>query len=381
MYLRASGGSNAGKLYEVLSSTSDSGTSNINVDIDTEDDLSDQCELVPKIQVSNPEVGGIRARAYGIINKFGTLARVGYETKGTKYKFATATAVNPTGLSDNSITELRVVVSPSGGHGSNPANELAMSRLCIVTNFSGESPTVPSTNYYTQVGLVKNPNFKSTTGSPQGYITSEVPPSSFDNRTSFLVSGDQRDNISQGDYVEQFVETVPVTSKIANTKYIITDLGNLDNSEWQSMMGVDPNTDLIDGKIQVGVVFVANSADVDATKTGLISTVIDGFSDEKDLETVKGHIHEVEYRSASNDTKIYVVDNNGDHRSNFLPGKITVKTTALSQSGNILTINNFIDIEYGPYVPYSGELLHYIDFSPIQRKEITKEKIKFLFDF
>jgi len=380
MYLRASEGPLAGKLFEVLDSESDQGTSRITVFVNSYNDLPAKCELVPKVLVSNPSLGGTTAKAYGIVNTFGTLTRVAYETKGTNYKFATASAINPTGLSDDSPTTLRAVVSPSGGHGSNPANELAMSRLCIVTNFSGESATIPSTNYYTQVGLVKNPKFETRTGTGP-YATSDVPPASFDNRTSFIVSDDQRSQITQGNFIEQFVESVSVTQKIPGNKYVITELGNLNTSEWQSMMGVNLSTDVVNGNVQPGVVFTANSSNVDNSKTGVISTVVSGLDLDKDIEAVKGTVHEVVYDSSTNTTRIYVVDNSSDHRSNFLPGKIIVKNSAEAQSGNTLTINNFSEIVYGSYVPYSGDLLHYIDFSPIERKEITKEKIKFLFDF
>lgn len=376
MYLRASAGANAGKLFDIINTTSNSGTSEIIVTVESVDDLPVQCELVPKVIITSPELGGTRARAYGIINRFGTLERVAYETKGTNYKFATAMIMNPRGLTDTSTTNLRVVVSPTGGHGSNPINELSMSRIAIVTNFVGESTTIPKSNFYTQVGLVKNPKFSKITGSGP-YSTSKISPDSFDNRTFATVSGNQTSIAVAGHYVQQFVETVDVVDKESGRKYVITELGNLSVAEWESMMGVTA-ADKVDGQIVIGLTFTANSATVDSSKTGKISSAVDGADPDKDIEVVKGIIHESTYTST---TKIAIAHDTGDHRNNFLPGKIEIKTTELAQSGNTLTINTFNDIEYGAYVSYSGELLHFIDFSPIERKSTTKEKIKFLFDF
>ena len=76
------------------------------------------------------------------------------------------------------LTALRAVVSPTGGHGFNPISEMAMSRLAILTDFNGESTTVPDSNYYTKVGLIKNPTF----------INSSTP-TSFDNRASLTFVG------------------------------------------------------------------------------------------------------------------------------------------------------------------------------------------------
>ena len=166
MYFRSSSGATQGKLYDVKASTSvGGGTMEITVSLDTTDSLSGTGQLVPKISVSSSVLDGTRAKAYGIIDQFGTLTRVGFETKGTKYKFATSEVVFPKSLSTPGVTTLRTVVSPKGGHGFNPINEMTMSRLSIVTNYSGLDLNIPNSNTYTQVGLIKNPTFTDSTGS------------------------------------------------------------------------------------------------------------------------------------------------------------------------------------------------------------------------
>ncbi len=381
MYLRAS---DSGKLYEIIDSGSSSSLAEIVVTIKTSDTIPDNCELVPKVLVTSPGVGGVRARAYGVINRFGTLERIAYETKGSNYKFATAEVVNPKGLTDTSPTTLRVVVSPKGGHGSNPINEMAMSRLAIVTNFSGESESIPKSNYYTQVGLVKNPSFYKITGSGP-YTSTDVSPGSFDNRTSLTISNDQTAVAVPGYYIQQYVETVNITELQAGKKYVINDLGNLSVSEWETM-GVT-SVDKINGEVIAGVKFIAASnVVVDSSKVAKIAFVVDAPDADKDIEIVKGLVHSSTYTGTTasgntNKTVIKIINDSGDHQNDFLPGRVEIKPTEQSQSSNTLSINTFNDIEYGAYVSYSGELLHFIDFSPIERKPLTKEKIKFLFDF
>lgn len=55
---------------------------------------------------------------------------------------------------------LQPIVSPPGGHGSDPRIELAAKRVCISTKFTNsEGGTVPVENDFRQVGILKNPLF------------------------------------------------------------------------------------------------------------------------------------------------------------------------------------------------------------------------------
>lgn len=61
-----------------------------------------------------------------------------------------------------SFTEatLQPIISPPGGHGSDPLTELAAKRICISTKFTNsEGGTVPVENDFRQVGILKNPLF------------------------------------------------------------------------------------------------------------------------------------------------------------------------------------------------------------------------------
>jgi hypothetical protein len=53
---------------------------------------------------------------------------------------------------------LQPIISPPGGHGSNPITEFGAKRICISTKFTNsEGGTIPTTNDFRQVGLIKNP--------------------------------------------------------------------------------------------------------------------------------------------------------------------------------------------------------------------------------
>jgi hypothetical protein len=53
---------------------------------------------------------------------------------------------------------LQPIVSPPGGHGSDPLTELGARRVCISTKFTNsEGSTIPTENDFRQVGILKNP--------------------------------------------------------------------------------------------------------------------------------------------------------------------------------------------------------------------------------
>lgn len=372
MYLRAGADENAGKLYEVIKSTSSALTSEIIVEIKTTDDIPKVCQLVPKVLVSESDIDGERCKAYGVIDHLGTLKRVAYETKGSKYKIATARILNPTGLTDTTESSLRVVISPTGGHGSNPKNEMAMSRLAVVVNFSGENLNTPKSYYYTQVGLIKNPEFSSDTN-----------PSVFDNRTLVTFPGNKKAEAVAGRFAEQFIETLDVKDFKPGRYYTIVDPGNMTVTEWASI-GASPNSD---GEVVSGLTFYVppnNIIVLDSSKTGKISTAVNSYSLDKDIETITAKVHQSQLLNTplpDGSTQVYFSDYSGAFKSKLHPGPITIKNSLDVSGGDTLNINSFSEIQHGDYIAYSGQLLHYLDFSPIERTPTTKEKIKFIFDF
>lgn len=309
MYLLQTNNNGAMTVYDVLSSSTPSSPDlDIDLKINTTDGNSpnlfknDTFQIVPKISVTRSTSTGTPCVAYGIIDQFGTLQRVAFKNKGSEYKFATATLALPTAVATNytpaQAATLRCVVSPTGGHGSDMISELGMSRLAVITNFSGEDVAIPDANTYTKVGLIKNPSFTDSTF-----------PTQFDNRTSIVISGDHTATAIAGHYVQQTVA-------------------------------------------------------LDTTNN----------------ETITARIHESVFSGGN--TTIHLVDYYGDFKNTFQTGIILVKANLSTTTASTLTINNAsTDVTYGKYSPYSGQVLHFVDFDAIQRQATRKEKIKFIFDF
>ena len=260
MYIRTE----AGALYDIDASDSppgaDSTTKNFFVSITSvgAPDLSVQqaAFIVPKVEVSAS--GGTRALAYGELNASGTLIDIKIDTKGTHYKYATATLKLPPALQDQSATtELRAIMSPRGGHGSDPISELYMSKLAVITNFFTSSlNNIPDSNTYTRVGLVKNPVFADASS-----------PTSLDNRMEVRVSGDISSAVSADQIVEQTVGNETFRAIIHEVKYTTGSPG------YTSLFLVDYVGDH-NATFATGSIDIKDSVTSDVTGTYSINNVV-----------------------------------------------------------------------------------------------------------
>ena len=205
MYLRFP---NEGTIYDILDSDSPTTSNaaqtrffvtieNTQADFNIEYEKTTECLVVPKVEIST--TSGTRAIAYVVLDTNGTIEDIEFVNKGTQYKYATATLLMPPALEDKKdATTLRAVVSPRGGHGSDPISELYMSKLAVITNFFSDNLNeIPESNSYTRVGLVKNPSFRG-----------DVQPSTFDNRMTVHISDDTGPDADEGlpqDYTNYFI--------------------------------------------------------------------------------------------------------------------------------------------------------------------------------
>ena len=409
MYLRHNG---SGKLYSVVSSETIENNIKLMVrtsEYENPDSFTPgsqeggvQCQLVIKIRVTNSDIAGETCKAYGLLNESGTLTRIGFEllplpvnTRGSKYKFATAEVVYPPFLktsvqASGQETVLRAVVSPRGGHGSDPISEMAMSRLSMVASFSSQNNTIiPTTNTYSIVGLLKNPKITDENGN--SLIPTDDSAHIFDNRLKIEVRGDVTGTVSANNYVEQYIETVDIQQLKNGSTYTIVSLGNMnaeDPTQWNDI-GVPLTT-----TPAPGVVFTAQNIEGIQSGKQAVLAVARGEVNVNDseydyrLEVIKGKVHDVVYDPTNNlgiegntdgSTAIYVVDYYGDFQYKFQDGIFYIK----QDESSTVSINSLdaIQITYGPYEAYSGDLLHFIDFTPIPREADKEEKIKFTFDF
>lgn len=98
-------------------------------------------------------------------------------------------------------------------------------------------------------------------------------------------------------------------------------------------------------------------------------------------QTVHARVHQVKQEDGN--YVIYCVDYAGDFNANFTVGAtLSVKDTLSGNTTETVTINNTsASVQLGNYIPFTGDLLHFVDFDAITRDADRKEKIKFVFDF
>lgn len=93
--------------------------------------------------------------------------------KGQNYTYATAT-INQAGGAGQGATA-RVVMSPQGGHGADPVEELGASFVIINTQFRGsESGVLDVQNEFRQVAIVKNPILNDAVTVASGIVYSQT---------------------------------------------------------------------------------------------------------------------------------------------------------------------------------------------------------------
>jgi hypothetical protein len=133
-------------------------------------------KIFPRIEITGDGTGAV---AVPSINQFGVIEKITMHNKGSGYTNATARVVNPLFGFDPINTStvdveaiLRPVLSPEGGHAANLKYELESKQvLAYLTLTDEDNLSIPSSNKYTKIGIVKNPTFITNTS-----------PEIFDNR-------------------------------------------------------------------------------------------------------------------------------------------------------------------------------------------------------
>lgn len=173
--------------------------------------IGDTYEISPYVVVF--DTGGTKqtnciARAVISSASGNSVSKVEILNSGSGYRSAVCAILAPTvitGLTGWSNASLRAIMSPPGGHGSNPENELGANRACISIKFQeNESGIITLENDYRQVGLLKNPLFA--------------------NLHLVLDVGQQRGNFSIGENVYSYTPTV-LAGNVAITTGSVTVTG------------------------------------------------------------------------------------------------------------------------------------------------------------
>jgi hypothetical protein len=130
-------------------------------------DISSVFEISPNVIITGD---GLNAKAIAIVDPAAnTISDIEIIDSGSNYTFANITIVANTGnLStgtsngyiNTATAKARAIISPQGGHGSDVINELYANRIGIGMSFANtESNTIPSTNDFRKLSLIKDPLF------------------------------------------------------------------------------------------------------------------------------------------------------------------------------------------------------------------------------
>ena len=145
----------------------------------------------------------------------------------------------------------------------------------------------------------------------------------------------------------------------------------------QAGNAIDPPPSRFDNRTQLVVPGEVNNVVLKETIEQDFLDISNTFVDE--TQTISSTIHEIEYDSGNDETTYYVVGYDGAFSEVFTPGTVTEPKNIRIGANQITKPLN--SVTSGTYVAYSGDLLHFVDFDPIERAENRTEKIKFVFDF
>jgi hypothetical protein len=101
----------------------------------------------------------------------GVVTGITIDNPGSGYSFAEISVINEADGSPGNGATFRAVLSPYGGHGSNPQKELFAKSLSLTVSLTNETSDTFLNNDFRQLGIIKNPrifdssdNFTSNTG-------------------------------------------------------------------------------------------------------------------------------------------------------------------------------------------------------------------------
>lgn len=220
--------------------------------------------LLPRIEIRGDGEGAL---AIPTVSDQGTITDVKVLNSGFGYTNARAFvpdpfAFDPTSL--NSLDErviLRPIISPRGGHGSNIIEELSCRHALVYTNLTEtDNQIIPTTNQFSIVGIVKNPEFKV-----------EPAPSLFDNRIAIefvehsLQQNEIVTQIETSNAASDFFNDVRFRGKVhevsGNTVFLCEYMGPFPNDVDDSLE-LYANTDFSDISLRIDLPIISSQNQV-----------------------------------------------------------------------------------------------------------------------
>ena len=159
-YIYIKEGTGSGQVRKIVDYVVSGSTKRIELDsaFTTDPDITSVYEISPSVIITGDGVNAI-ARAIVNTSSSNSISKVEIINRGSGYTYATAVVVGNTGGVSNSAN-LNIVLGPKGGHGKNSEIELGGKYIGISVTFANnQSNTIPVTNDYRTIGLIKDPYF------------------------------------------------------------------------------------------------------------------------------------------------------------------------------------------------------------------------------
>jgi hypothetical protein len=180
-------------------------------------EVGDKVSILPRVEIYGTGSG---AEAIVEFNENNTaISKIRILSKGSGYVSASAVIIDPFltfNPEDPNTADVRClirpIIPPKGGHGKNPISELLSRDLSISIEFKSFNTNIPNTNFYSKMGIVKEP-----------IITNY--PDTFDNRIEIEL-GTGASSLSVGQVVSQVVSGVKISgiiNEIANNSIFVSN--------------------------------------------------------------------------------------------------------------------------------------------------------------
>lgn len=185
---------------------------------------------------------GANANAYAIVNTMSnTISSVYIDNPGRGYTYANV-IVTDAGAGTGAV--LRAMISPPGGHGTDPVRELGGSNLILNMRIQGsESDRLLTTNQYRQIAMVKDPLSFGSSNVASNTIISQL--------SVLTVSG------TSTDYEEDELVYQGVDIANSNFRAIVTKWDSANGQLYLSNVEGSPSADLLVGFNSAATRFVS----------------------------------------------------------------------------------------------------------------------------
>lgn len=427
LYIKAGIGPEVGQYKKIVNYTVNSTSRTIQLESEFANAVSvaSVYEIYPGVIITGDGAESVNAEARAIVNNAGnSIYKIDMLNRGRGYRNANAFVYTSNVLSPANA-ELRVIKSPYRGHGYNAEAELGATAVCISMTFSNnESNTIPQSNDYRTVGILKDPLFANVNiekaNSSGTFINGEVVYKINPIRLGTDLITDESNSIIQsatGDFSNQFDvgDFVYMTDGadhmlgVVNNVINSTHLALTTNASFTSAAGEYsiPNTTTI-GYVITSTsnnVFLANVNGTFATNdkligvdsgaftqcnTTYISNINKGFNTFINMYKYTGTIisgtfteDELVFQNSlsSANASLHSVIDSGGQATMYVTNKYGTFNTGQNLFGAISDAVMSVTSEYKPEIVFkSGDILYIENLEPITRQSEQSETFKFIFE-